>query len=66
MQLKQLKQYYRDRNFNIYNYLPRKKYTVNPVLSGPLKNRQNKDFNVKWQLNEGRKYCRMLQLTCIK
>ena len=43
-------------------------YTVKPVLS-----RQNKDLNDKWYLNEGRKYCRMLQgehstilLTCIK
>ena len=34
---------------------------------------QNKGLNGKWQLNEGRKYCRMLQeehsailLTCIK
>ena len=39
----------------------------------PLKNRQNKDFNDKWWLYEGRKYCRMLPLehsaillTCIK
>ena len=42
-------------------------------LKQPLKNRQNKDFNDKWKLNEGRKYCRMLPLkhsaillTCIK
>ena len=27
----------------------------------PLKNRQNKVLNDKWQLNEGQKYCRMLQ-----
>ena len=27
-----------------------------------LKNRQNKDLNDKWQLNEGQKYCRMLIL----
>ena len=26
----------------------------------PLKNRQNKDLNDKWLLNEGQKYCRML------
>ena len=26
----------------------------------PLINRQNRDLNDKWQLNEGRKYCRML------
>ena len=39
----------------------------------PLKNRQNKDLNDKWKLNEGQKYCRMLPLehstillTCIK
>ena len=39
----------------------------------PLKNRQNKDLNDKWKLNEGGKYCRMLPLehsaillTCIK
>ena len=39
----------------------------------PLKNRQNKDLNDKWKLNEGRKFCRMLPLehsaillTCIK
>ena len=39
----------------------------------PLKNRQNKDLDDKWQLNEGQKYFRMLQgehsailLTCIK
>ena len=25
-------------------------------LKGPLKNRQNKDFNDKWKRNEGRKY----------
>ena len=25
----------------------------------PLKNRQHKDLNDKWLLNEGRKYCRM-------
>ena len=42
-------------------------------LKWPLKNRQNKDINDKWYLNEGRKYCRMLPLehsaillTCIK
>ena len=42
-------------------------------LKQPLKNRQNKDLNDKWQLNEGQKYCRMLPLehsaillTCIK
>ena len=29
-------------------------------LNLPLKNRQNKDLNYKWWLNEGRKYCRML------
>ena len=28
----------------------------------PLKNRQNKDVNDKWQLHEGQKYCRMLPL----
>ena len=28
----------------------------------PLKNRQNKDLNDKWYINEGRKYCRMLPL----
>ena len=39
----------------------------------PLQNRQNKDLNDKWLLNEGQKYCRMLPLehsaillTCIK
>ena len=26
------------------------------------KNRQNKDLNDRWKLNEGRKYCRMLPL----
>ena len=31
-------------------------------LKRPLKNRQNKDLNDKRQLNEGRKYCRMLPL----
>ena len=31
-------------------------------LKGPLQNRQNKDLNDKWYLNEGRKYCRMLPL----
>ena len=38
-----------------------------------LKKRQNKDLNDNWKLNEGQKYCRMLQrehsailLTCIK
>ena len=30
-------------------------------LKPPLKNRQNKGLNGKLQLNEGRKYCRMLQ-----
>ena len=29
-------------------------------LKRPLKDRQNKGLNGKWQLNEGRKYCRML------
>ena len=29
-------------------------------LKQELKNRQNKDLNGKWQLNEGGKYCRML------
>ena len=28
-------------------------------LKQSLKNRQNKGFKDKWQLNEGRKYCRM-------
>ena len=28
----------------------------------PLKNRQNKDLNDKWYLNEGHKYCRKLSL----
>ena len=28
-------------------------------LKRPLKNRQNKDLNDKWKLNEGQKYCRM-------
>ena len=39
----------------------------------PLKNRQNKDLDNNWELNEGQKYCRMLHLehsaillTCIK
>ena len=47
--------------------------TVKPVLRGHSKNRQNKDFHDNCQLNEGRKYCRMLtlehsvvRLTCIK
>ena len=42
-------------------------------LEWPLKNRQNKDLNDKWLLNEGQKYYRMLPLehsaillTCIK
>ena len=41
-------------------------------LKGPLNNRQNKGLNGKWKLNEGLKYCLMLQvkhiilLTCIK
>ena len=42
-------------------------------LKRPLKNKQNKDLNDKWLLNEGQKYCRMLPLghsaillTCIK
>ena len=42
-------------------------------LKRPLKNRQNKDLNGKWLINEDRKYCRMLPLehsamllTCIK
>ena len=34
--------------------------TVKPVL----RNRQNKDLNAKWYLNEGQKYCRMLQAFC--
>ena len=42
---------------------------IKPVTKGrycktcvkqPLKNRQKKDLNYKCQLNEGRKYCRML------
>ena len=48
-------------------------HTVKPVLSGHSKNRQDNDLNDKWQLNEGRKYCRVLPLkdsalllTCIK
>ena len=28
-------------------------FTVKPVLSKQLKNRQNKHLNDKWQLNEG-------------
>ena len=35
---------------------------VDTCVKGPLKNRQNKDINDKWYLNEGRKYCRMLLL----
>ena len=42
-------------------------------LKWPLKNRQNRDLNDKWQPNTGQKYCRMLPLehsaillTCIK
>ena len=31
-------------------------------LKRPLRNRQKKDLNDKWLLNEGRKYCRMLLL----
>ena len=31
-------------------------------LKRSLKNRQNKDLNDKWLLNEGRKYCRILPL----
>ena len=43
------------------------------MLNCHSKNRQNKDLIDKWELNEGQKYCRMLQvehsaipLTCIK
>ena len=50
----------------------KKKYSKT-CLKRPLKNRQNKDVNYKWYLNEGQKYCRMLPLehsaillTCIK
>ena len=31
-------------------------------LKRPLINGQNKDLIEKWQLNEGRKYCRVLPL----
>ena len=37
-----------------------------PCLKRPLKNRQNKDVNDKWYLNEGRKYCRMLPLEILQ
>ena len=44
-----------------------------PCVKRPLENRQKKDLNDKWLLNEGREYCRMLPLehsaillTCIK
>ena len=36
--------------------------TVKPVLSGHTKIRQKEDLNDKWQLNEYRKYCKMLHL----
>ena len=39
----------------IANYFLRA--TEKPVLSGHSKNRQNKDLNDKWKLNEGQKYC---------
>ena len=32
----------------------------NICVKRPLKNRKKKDFNDKWKLNEGWKYCRML------
>ena len=50
-----------------------KNSTVKQVLRGHLKIDKNKCLNGKWYLNEGQKYCRMLQgehsailLTCIK
>ena len=49
------------------------KIYIKTCVKWPLKNRQNKDLNEKWELNEGLKYCRMLPLehsaillTCIK
>ena len=35
---------------------------VKTCLKRPLQKRQNKDLDDRWQLNEGQKYCRMLQL----
>ena len=48
-------------------------YYNKTCVKWPLKNRQYKDLNNNWKLNEGRKYCRMLHLqhstillTCIQ
>ena len=37
------------------------KVTVKPVLKGPLKKKTKIDFQDRLSLNEGQKYCRMLQ-----
>ena len=56
----------------VYLFRNKKRYGKT-CLKRPLKKRQNKDINDKWQLNEGLKSCRMLQgehsailLACIK
>ena len=51
-------------NLTIYQYaIKLTLHTVNKTcVKRPLQNRQNKDLNDKWQLNEGQKYCRMLCL----
>ena len=44
-------------------YSPSGKYMCcKTFVKRPLKNRQNKDLNDLWKVNEGQKYCRMLPL----
>ena len=60
--------------FTVNGFKPMKIHTTFFIcVKQPFKNRHNKGGNDKWQLNEGRKYCRMLPLehsaillTCIK
>ena len=47
--------YMHSKKFNSFNY-------SKTCLKWPLKNRQNKGLNGKWELNEGQKYSRMLQV----
>ena len=51
------------RYLNINQNTQKIKYMYSKTcVKRPLINKQNKDLNDKWQLNEGQKYCRMLPL----
>ena len=48
--------------YTIVNRIKMENKYSNACVKWPLKNRQNKDLNDKWLLNEGQNYCRMLPL----